>query len=326
MIKLDKIYFGIVEDVNDPLFFGRLRVRIFGVHNEDKSAVPTDKLPWCDVGMPMPHPFISGIGLSPTGMVNGSMVLLIPKDPDLLQEWFVLFSVGGMRKKYKNGTVGFNDPEGYYPRSNTNHDVNVVVRGKNGAAVDIPSEGGEMPKGMGAAADKAANRTKSEVDKPIDKGEDPSPETPTDYKDAPWMKFAEQNLGVNEKDHPAKIKEFHAQGGGSSSWGGETPWCASFVGWCLKQAGKKGSGSAMARSYSNYGKEVTSKPIPYGAIIVVAGSRGPSSGHVCFATGESGDRVQVIGGNQSNKSYDNGGEVTRSSFPKSKILAVRWPN
>lgn len=329
MIPLNMLYFGVVEDVMDPLEQGRLRVRVYGIHSRVKSQIPTDKLPWARVTMPVTDPFISGIGWSPTGMVPGQTVALIPLDQDLLQEWMVLFSVGGRQVKETNSNFGFSDPEGLYPLDITNHDVNMVVRGV------VDSNGNPM----GAISDKAPNRETVQVEPVYDKGDgkgpvDKNPEDreerdaatqATDTSSAPWMKFAESQLGVNEKDNDSRIREYHTQGGGSSRWGGSTPWCASFVGWCLVQAKLKGSGSALARSYTSYGNSVKAGEYPYGSIIVVAGSRGPSSGHVCFATGTNGDRVTVIGGNQSDKSYDSGGAVTKSSFPKSKILAVRWP-
>lgn len=42
-------FFGVVEDNNDPQMLGRVKVRCFGVHPIDKSAVPTEDLPWAYV-------------------------------------------------------------------------------------------------------------------------------------------------------------------------------------------------------------------------------------------------------------------------------------
>ena len=44
---------GVIEDFQDPLENGRLRVRIFGYHNPDNVILPTDCLPWALVGMPV---------------------------------------------------------------------------------------------------------------------------------------------------------------------------------------------------------------------------------------------------------------------------------
>jgi hypothetical protein len=44
---------GIVEDVKDPLELGSVRVRIIGLHSENKNLVPTDSLPWAQVLLPV---------------------------------------------------------------------------------------------------------------------------------------------------------------------------------------------------------------------------------------------------------------------------------
>lgn len=329
MIKLDKLFFAIVEDVNDPLFFGRLRIRVYGVHNADTSSVPVESLPWADCMMSLPNPFISGIGLSPTGMVNGAMVLAIPKDPEFLQEWIVIGSLGGVRKSPTQG--GFRDPKGEYPRINvTTCDTNILARGTTGANVEVLPEGevgtGIFPSGYGAAVDKIANQTKTTVQEPIDTGTTPPPVEPPKSA-TPWMDVAINQLGVNNVDNPDKIKEYHSQGGGSSTWGGNVAWCSSYCNWVLKQVGIKGTMLPNARSWVNYGTDVMQDKgkIPYGSIIVIAGNRGPSSGHVCFATGIKGERIQVIGGNQGSKNPQAGGEVTNSSFPLSAVIAARFP-
>ena len=66
---------GIVEDVNDPEALGRVRVRIFGFHNEDKSLLPTVKLPWASPIMPITSAAIAGVGQSPTGALPGAWVM-----------------------------------------------------------------------------------------------------------------------------------------------------------------------------------------------------------------------------------------------------------
>lgn len=38
-------FYGVVEDRNDPEKLGRVRVRILGVHDEDKQLIPTEELP-----------------------------------------------------------------------------------------------------------------------------------------------------------------------------------------------------------------------------------------------------------------------------------------
>ena len=37
---------GVVEDRLDPRKLGRVRVRILGLHTEEKDKIPTSDLPW----------------------------------------------------------------------------------------------------------------------------------------------------------------------------------------------------------------------------------------------------------------------------------------
>lgn len=68
-------WMGIVEDRNDPMQLGRVRVRVHGYHTDDKSLIPTDKLPWAQVLMPPTSAAVSGVGQSPTGIMEGSLVV-----------------------------------------------------------------------------------------------------------------------------------------------------------------------------------------------------------------------------------------------------------
>lgn len=43
---------GIVEDRNDPLKLGRVRVRIFGMHSDNTARIPKEKLPWAQIMVP----------------------------------------------------------------------------------------------------------------------------------------------------------------------------------------------------------------------------------------------------------------------------------
>ena len=39
-------FIGEVEDRNDPLRLGRVKVRCFGWHTTDKAVLPSENLPW----------------------------------------------------------------------------------------------------------------------------------------------------------------------------------------------------------------------------------------------------------------------------------------
>ena len=95
-------YTGVVEDRNDPLYLGRVRVRIYGLHTDDKSKIASPDLPWSDVLMPTTSPSLSGLGLSPHGLVEGSTVMGFFRDEDDMQDFVVIGSMFGKpSKNYK---------------------------------------------------------------------------------------------------------------------------------------------------------------------------------------------------------------------------------
>ena len=68
---------GVVEDINDPMEMGRVRVRCYGYHTDDKNSVtgiPTESLPWGHVMMPITSASCSGIGESATGVLPGKLI------------------------------------------------------------------------------------------------------------------------------------------------------------------------------------------------------------------------------------------------------------
>ena len=123
------MWFGVVEDNEDPEQMGRVKVRIVGIHSDDRSAIPTDALPWSNICVGVHNPFISGLGLSPTGLVSGCFVAGIFEDGLDMQQPLVLFALGGRRDIYKSRASGFNSDAGVYPLETENHDTNRLARG-----------------------------------------------------------------------------------------------------------------------------------------------------------------------------------------------------
>lgn len=144
-----------------------------------------------------------------------------------------------------------------------------------------------------------------------------------------WLRIAygEQAAKVKEiagKDHHRRIIEYHATTTLRATTD-EVPWCSSFVNWCLKEAGLKGTNSAAAASWLNWGLPL--KEPRTGAITVIKhigrsdASTGSSTGnHVGFLIGHSKDGVRLLGGNQGN-------QVKESfySFKKFQLRGMRWP-
>ena len=122
---------GVVEDRQDPLKLGRVRVRCLGYHTEDKNALPTTDLPWAHPLLPITSSGVSGIGQTPLGLVEGSWVIGFFRDADTKQDAVILGALPG--KPTTTGAqnlaegLGFSDPNGIYPRHAEN-DVNRLAR------------------------------------------------------------------------------------------------------------------------------------------------------------------------------------------------------
>ena len=148
------------------------------------------------------------------------------------------------------------------------------------------------------------------------KDEAPKVEAPTQSIPTPWFDIAYKELGISEKsgkEHNKRILEYHAVTVLKAT-DDETPWCSSFVSWCLEQAGIRSTKNAWARSYLEWGKAID-KPVP-GCVVVF--SRNKTSGHVAFFVSESGSNIKCLGGNQGN-------QVCIASYPKSRLLGYRMP-
>jgi hypothetical protein len=115
---------GLVEDRNDPLKAGRVRVRIIGAHTSDKTILPTEDLPWALVMLPVTASGVSGIGQSATGLLEGSWVFGFFRDGQRNQEPVILGSLPGRPTSAANSSQGFNDPNGVYPKYINEPDTN----------------------------------------------------------------------------------------------------------------------------------------------------------------------------------------------------------
>lgn len=112
-MEKQQFYFGVVEDRVDPLMLGRVKVRVLGIHTEDKNQLPTSDLPWAYKIQPTTSGAISGIGHAPVGVVEGTWVVVQYIDPEQ-QMPFVVGTIGGIPQKdpvYENNVVTSSDGE-----------------------------------------------------------------------------------------------------------------------------------------------------------------------------------------------------------------------
>jgi uncharacterized protein (TIGR02594 family) len=137
--------------------------------------------------------------------------------------------------------------------------------------------------------------------------------------DARWLIEAWREFGERERPGSAenpRIVALFRDAGHASVTKDETAWCAAFCGACLERAGIRSTRSLMARSYLEWGARLD---VPrMGAIAVFSRGSDPALGHVGFYLGEAGSDVVLLGGNQGNA-------VSVTRYPKSRLLALRWP-
>ena len=129
-------FLGVVEDRQDPLKAGRLKVRILGHNTESKTILPTDDLPWASVMLPVTSSGVSGVGQSAVGLLEGSWVFGYYKDGHYRQEPIIMGSLPGRPAELADNRKGFNDPYGIYPKYINEPDVNRL-------AVNLKDTGGQ---------------------------------------------------------------------------------------------------------------------------------------------------------------------------------------
>jgi hypothetical protein len=108
-------FIGVVEDIDDPQFIGRVRVRAMHVHAADRSVLPTNKLPWAHVLLSSNTASVSGIGTTPHGLLPGSIVLGMWLDGESAQNPLILGTITGSYLEKPDPQSGFSDPSGKYP-------------------------------------------------------------------------------------------------------------------------------------------------------------------------------------------------------------------
>src|SRR6056300_2030332 len=106
-----KHFVGVVEDRFDPEKLGRLRVRVLGIHTSNKNKIATADLPWASVLLPTTSAGISGLGQSPSFIVEGAWVWGYFRDGDgLMQEMVIVGTLPGKPAELGNTDSGFYDP------------------------------------------------------------------------------------------------------------------------------------------------------------------------------------------------------------------------
>ncbi|KAB0583649.1 TIGR02594 family protein [Ideonella dechloratans] len=137
---------------------------------------------------------------------------------------------------------------------------------------------------------------------------------------APWLAIAAAEQGVHA--HPPgssnpRITAYHA-GTNIAGYDDKVSWCSSFVNWCFERCGVRGTGSALARSWLDWG-EALDVPVPGCVVVLWRESRESWKGHVGYYLRHELQDVVLLGGNQL-------GAVQEHRYPLETVLAYRWPS
>lgn len=128
-------FVGVVEDVDDPLKAGRLKVRIYNSYSESKALAPTDTLPWATVLNPISSASLNGVGISPTGILPGSTVVGFFMDGNDSNYPVILGTIAGVP-----GT-----PESEHDVPHEAREVNKIIKEQRGPE-PVSAYGAKYPK------------------------------------------------------------------------------------------------------------------------------------------------------------------------------------
>jgi len=90
-------FFGKIEDVDDPLQLGRVRVRPFNLYTEEQGRVATENLPWAVAINSITNPGHNNVGTSSVGFKVDTVVFGMFADGDDMQTPVVLGSLSGAK-------------------------------------------------------------------------------------------------------------------------------------------------------------------------------------------------------------------------------------
>tara|TARA_R110002167_G_scaffold258859_2_gene465379 strand:+ start:517 stop:1554 length:1038 start_codon:yes stop_codon:yes gene_type:complete len=122
-------FIGVVSQIGDIRNLGRVRVRIFGIHNEDTAKVKISDLPWASVVVPVTQGGVSGSTM-PDGIQVGAQVYGIFLDGKHSQSPLVLGSIphdSGLRVVVDEQPDPYVQPKISKPTNNTDETGNVIA-------------------------------------------------------------------------------------------------------------------------------------------------------------------------------------------------------
>ena len=223
---------GVVEDVNDPLQIGRVRVRAFEYHTPSQSDLPTEDLPWATCIMPVTSASMSGIGSSATGLLPGSWVMGFFRDGLEKQDMVITGSIPSFSAALSDDrNNGFSDPHGFYP---------------NEIGPDAPAGSNSFGYGANDAYNESTNSSNAFKNFSVGRGGVASTLQGDSYVVqansaglSRLLEIARGEIGVVETstNQGPGISKYWSATDYTSGYSDRASWCAAFTTWCIQQAG-----------------------------------------------------------------------------------------
>ncbi|MEO6016344.1 MAG: TIGR02594 family protein [Polaromonas sp.] len=136
---------------------------------------------------------------------------------------------------------------------------------------------------------------------------------------APWMVVAMAELGVSTcpagTSNP-RVTQYHDHTN-LRGYDDKASWCSSFANWCFAQVGVAGTGSALARSWLEWGQALDA-PVPGCVVVLYRDDPLSWKGHVGFYLRADAQHIHLLGGNQLD-------QVREHFYPLACVLGYRWP-
>jgi len=104
---------AVIENNVSPLRDGRVQVRIFGLHEDDKETVKTEHLPWAEVMQSTAFGFSSGVGFSSIPNIGTWVFVVLDNDNPNMP--IVMGAISGKSVLKSDTSKGFNSPDGMFP-------------------------------------------------------------------------------------------------------------------------------------------------------------------------------------------------------------------
>ena len=124
-------FMGVVENRNDPLNLGRVQVRIFGWHTDNKSEIPTKDLPWAQPIIP------TNVSHSSATIKEGQYVVGFFSDSFSAQAPVIMGTLPGVPDTSPQPAKGFADPRDTEQLKSSPRTPKVINYSTDGSGADI---------------------------------------------------------------------------------------------------------------------------------------------------------------------------------------------